>query len=592
MKKPATIDYETQEILKRPEYPPVPVGVAINEPGKRSKYMAWGHPTHNNCTREEARKELRRLYDHYPILAHNAKFDLEIGEKHFGLPLIPPHGFEDSMLLAFLRNPRERNLKLKPLSDRWLGFPPDEQAELREWILEHVREARRQKTNWGRFICLAPGRLVGRYAKGDVDRTRKLYDAFMPYIKAKGMTKQYELEKRVIIESIYMERTGIMLDVPRLEPDLAQAEKEMAKHERAIYRKLGDINLGSPQQKVAAFEAAGLVDEWEYTDKGNPKTGIDSLMRVCKDRRLVRHLDLYSKYTKLIGTYMRPWLRSALENGGRFYPWFNTIRGDNDHGTYTGRFSSNFQQVPREPQAEYKSLPFLRNYIIPDKKTHLLYNRDFSQQELRILAHFTEGDLLEAYLKFHDTDIHNYVKEEIQARTGIEYPRAYVKGCNFLIVYGGGPNALSALLGITADEAREIFKTYYETLPEIRELADELIVHTRHGEQFKTAGGRWYDPDEGFEYKTLNTLIQGSAADHMKRALVNISDVLRDVPTLNEARIMLTVHDEFMVSGPRKLRRRLMSAFKEAMEYDELFDLPMLSEGKIGERWGEMKKVA
>jgi len=588
MNRIATIDFETLPIEKRPDYPPKPVGVAIIEPGESPYYMAWGHPTENNCTKEEAKRKVKDLYKRYPILCHGGKFDLEVGEVHFGLPLVPPKGWHDSLLLAFLNNPREPSLKLKLLADEHLNMPPDEQDRLKDWIFQNVPGAKRAKTKWAQYIYLAPGKLVGRYAKGDVIRTKKLCKLFYKNIADKGMVKQYEIEKRVIFQAIEMERTGVPIDYKALEPDLIKAKKVMKRAENAIRKTLGDINLDSPKQKIETFERLGLVDEWEYTDKGNPKTGIDSLMLVCNDKRLVKQLDTFSKYSKLIKTYMQKWLDSALENEGRFYPWFNTIKGDNDKGTYTGRFSSNFQQVPRLPKD--KTMPFLRNYIVADKKSHTLFNRDFSQQELRILAHFEEGQLLSAFLNDPKMDAHNFVKDIMEGLTGRTYSRSdHVKPCNFLMVYGGGAPALSKTIGVPLAEAKQILDAHGDALPGVQALKHDLNVMFRQGKEFKTAGGRWYDFEEDRGYVGLNTLMQGSAADHTKRALINIDEVFKSRDY--DARIILPVHDEFLASGPRRQQKKLMADFKEAMEYDELFDLPMLSDGKIGDRWGQMEKV-
>ena len=596
MNRIVTIDFETWPIEKRPDYPPKPVGVAINEPGKSDYYMSWGHPTENNCTKEDARRKVKDLYKTSSILCHNGKFDLEVGEVHFGLPLVPPKGWHDSMLLAFLNNPREPSLKLKDLADTYLDMPPDEQAQLKAWLCEHVPEAKRAKTKWGRYIYLAPGKLVGRYAKGDVNRTKKLERLFYKTIAAKGMLKQYEIEKRAAIHSIEMEREGVNIDYRSLEPDLVKAKKVMKRAENAIRKTLGGINLNSGPQKIEAFERLGLVDEWEYGEpskkKGiiSPKTGIESLMKVCTDKELVHQLDTFSKYTKLISTYMQPWLDSALENNGKFYPWFNTIKGDNDKGTYTGRQSSNFQQVPRDPKD--KKLPFLRNYIMADKKSHALYRRDFASQEIRILAHFEDGQLLSAFLANPKLDGHNHVKGIMEELTGKEYDRDdVVKHCNFLMVYGGGAPALSEKINVPLTEAKEILSAHGNALPGVKELKDDLSIMARRGEEFKTAGGRWYDFEPGFEYVALNTLIQGSAADHSKRALLNIDEVLKAKDY--DARLMLQIHDEFMITGPRRQKKKLMADFKEAMEYnvDKLFDLDMLTDGKIGDRWGQMVSV-
>lgn len=589
MIKVTAIDFETTEILTRPHYPPKPVGVSITYNSGKSVYMAWAHPEGNNCTKAEATRVLKRIYNESAVVFHNAGFDLEVGHTFLGLPMQPKHGWHCSMLLAFLYNPREWSLKLKYLADKHLNMPPVEQDELREWVYENIKGGRQAKSKWGKFISLTPAKLCGKYAKGDTIRTLKLYKLFYKYVKENGMLPQYDVERRVVLDAIKMEQVGIKIDKKLLEPALDKAIKVRAKHERALIKRVGDINFRSGKQVVEAFEAKGLVSEWEYTEKGNEKTGIDSLLRVCTDKKLVKNLDMFSKYNKVIGTYMQPWLESANENSGVFFPWFNTIKGDNDKGTYTGRFSSNFQQVPREPSPDYKTTPFLRNFIIPDKKGHLLFNRDFMGQELRILAHFGDGIFLAAYQDNPLLDGHKFVLVMVKEATGVEYHRSYIKACNFLLVYGGGAPALSKKLMITQEEAKEVLNAHGKALPEVKELKDELKLLDRIGKMFKTAGGRWYDFEEGFEYVALNTLIQGSAADHAKRSMININDML-DAQG-HDARLILTVHDEFMLSGSKRNKKRIMADFKEAMEIDELFDCQMCTDGKIGERWGTMEKV-
>jgi len=589
MSKECGLDFETEEILPRPAYPPKPVGCAVTYPDGKSKYWAWGHPTQNNCTKSEFHRELKRIYREYVIVCHNGKFDLEVAEVFFNMPLEPKNGWHDSMLLAFLYNPRTWSLKLKDLADEHLSMPPVEQDKLHQWVIDNVEGGKQSKSKWGKYISLTPATLCGKYAKGDTIRTVKLFRLFYKYVKEMGMLEQYEVEKRVVFKAIKMEREGIAVDYKLLAPELEKAEKERKKHERAMFKIVGDINFNSAPQIVKAFNKKKLVKKWEYTDKGNERTGIDSLLRVCKDKKLVHHLDYFSKYNKIIGTYMRPWLNSALENNGVFYPWFNTIKGDDDKGTYTGRFSSNFQQVPRKPLEDYKTLPFLRNFIIPDKPNQILLNRDFMSQEMRILAHFEDGSFLAAYLENPLLDGHDFVKEAMLQTSGIAYARVHVKGCNFLIVYGGGAPALSSNLKLSLAEAKDIFAAHSNALPDVKELKDDLKALSIKGEMFKTAGGRWYEFEYGKEYVALNTLIQGSAADHSKRALLNIDDMLEAEG--HEARMILTVHDEFMLSASKRNKKRIMADFKEAMELDKLFDLPMLTDGKMGLRWGTMEKV-
>ncbi len=591
--KLTTIDFETKEIENRPSYPPEPVGCAVTESSGKTYYMSWGHPCNNNTTKTKAIKILKGYYRTDTIICHNGKFDLEVGEKFMDLPLLPKHGFEDSMLLAFLHNPREKNLKLKILADKYLSMAPDEQTKLREWVFDNVPNAKKAKTKWGKYIYLTPAELAGKYAKGDTIRTKKLFTLFYKYAKDNDMLEQYEVEKRCAIESIYMERTGIRIDERELGPELLKAEKRLKRASNAITKTLGDINLNSAPQKIEAFERLGLVDEWEYgeptsTGQVNPKTGIESLMRVCTDVKLVSNLEIYSKYSKLVGTYMKPWLSSARENKGLFYPWFNTIKGDNDKGTYTGRMSSNFQQVPRRPNEVFKGMPFLRKFIMPDRIDHVLLARDFMGQEVRILAHFGDGTLLIAFNEDPFLDGHEFIRKLIFDVTGTDYPRDYIKGCNFLIVYGGGAPALSKTINVSEDEARQVLGAYNTAIPEVNELKDELRLLYRRGGEFITAGGRIYDFESGKEYIALNTLIQGSAADHTKRSMLNIIDSINS--NNHDARIILPIHDEFLLSANRPKQKSIMKDFKTSMETDKLFDVPMLTDGKVGERWGLMNK--
>ena len=170
-----TVDFETDAIESRPEYPPRPVGVSIRRRG-RAKYWAWGHPIENNCTKAEARAALIDVYKNDRVIFHHAAFDIDVGQTHLRLPF--PREFEDTLFLTYLRDPRQKSLALKPVAEQWLDMPPDEQTELKDWILANVPGAKKAPTKWGKYIALAPGKLVGKYANGDTVRTEKLFNLF------------------------------------------------------------------------------------------------------------------------------------------------------------------------------------------------------------------------------------------------------------------------------------------------------------------------------------------------------------------------------------------------------------------------------
>ena len=172
------LDFESEAIENRPKYPPEPVGLAIMPDGGAGEYLAWGHPAENNCTRNEAWHRLKELLiePSYEFVFHNAPFDCSIIEEKMKL-VVPWDRIHDTMLLAFLADPFGE-LSLKPLAEKLLGEPPTEQEAVRDWLVRH-NVCRANDKSWGAWISKAPGKLVGTYAIGDVERTLELYHYFM-----------------------------------------------------------------------------------------------------------------------------------------------------------------------------------------------------------------------------------------------------------------------------------------------------------------------------------------------------------------------------------------------------------------------------
>ena len=172
------LDFETEGIQNRPDYPPKPVGLAVYDPTVAPVYYAWGDQTANYCDYAQARMELAEYLENpeNEFVFHNAPFDCSIIEERMGLK-VPWEKVHDTMLLAFLTDPFGE-LSLKPLSEKLLGMPPDEQDAVRDWLVKHG-VCRANDKSWGAWISKAPGDLVGEYAKGDVVRTLKLYEHYM-----------------------------------------------------------------------------------------------------------------------------------------------------------------------------------------------------------------------------------------------------------------------------------------------------------------------------------------------------------------------------------------------------------------------------
>jgi len=578
-----TVDFETDPIVNGSKHSPRPAGVAVWPPGVEPYYLAWGHPTGNNCAVGKAVSVLRDIFKTRAVLFHNAKFDVRVALEWAGCRY--PKQVHDTQFLAYLEDPRRQSIHLKDLAHVELGMPPDEQEELRDWLMANYPPARRAKKNWARYIAQAPGALVGRYAVGDVVRTRKLYDLMMPRIAADaGLLRAYRREINLLPVILHMERSGVPIK-PTVHEALDKHEKEFNLIEKRLCRRLGsDINFGHGPSVLKAATARGIVDEdkIEYTTKGNPKAGRDDVAIWCSDTRVVEDLGRRSKLVKVIGTYLRPW---AEAEGGIFYPYFNQTRGDYKGGTRTGRLSSNFQQVPRK--FEDPTLPFLRNFIWGGGRA--IVARDYSQQELRILAHYAEGSLLEAYLANPTMDVHQWVKDLIHKLVGLDLERSPVKQANFLQVYGGGVPALSSNIGCSEADARTMLDAHRKALPEVPALSKAIKAQLQAGIPIRTWGGRLYDVEEGYSkrgileklyYKMINILIQGSAADQTKEAMIEAHNVGLD--------LRIQVHDEILALSDDV--RGDMILLREIMNDSTGWDVPMLSDGKVSAAsWGEAK---
>jgi len=521
------IDLETKPIGQRPEhYPPKPVGLAFRHDDRSTGYLAWGHLSGNTPDgRRRAEALLRGAFrgDHGTVMMHNAPFDIEVAMAEFGLDW--PKSWGDTLFLAFLNNPREANLGLKSLAQTYLGRKLTEKHQLDKWIRDNIYEVdshgRLQKvppSRTGDFTSRAPGDLVGKYAMGNVGMTAPLAQKLATLVAKRGprMMEAYDRELKLAPITMAMEQGGVRVDLKRLrrfEPILAQLQTDLG---RDIKKRLGgrrlsaDFNPSSSAQLGAALKSAGKLSAQILTPTGRQSTTIDVLLKTCIDPKLVEQLHLYSVIEKYLGGFVRPWIESAERNGGYINPRFHQVRStEPDYvGTRTGRYSSsspNLMQVPADiaeskhapilrklakmlalPQYGMPNFPGLRDFFIPDPGA-MWVSLDYSQQELRILAHFEKGALMAAYLTDPSLDVHCWIRDIVRAQTGVEYSRSFIKTVVFGLLYGMGTARLGRKLGIDAAAADKLKNNVLRVLPGVRRLMQETrgII--------TTWGGRVYD---------------------------------------------------------------------------------------------------
>jgi DNA polymerase-1 len=591
-----TIDFETEAIGPRPaEYPPKPVGLGLKHYDKPGYYLSWGHPEENNTTEEKAREALARIYaSGEPLLFHNCKFDLEVAEAHWDLPIPHWEQVHDTQFLLYLENPHARALGLKPSAERLLDWPPEERDALRDWILAHVKEAK--KSTVGAYIARAPGELVGTYCIGDVDRTYALYQHLAPYIEREGMWEAYVRERKLMPVLLEMEKRGMRVDVARLEEDLEVAERSFALVGERLQDMLGDINYNSGDQLAAALLSKGYATSLPRTPTGRYSTSQDALASHVEHPTLLPMLAYRGALKTLLSTFMRPWMAQAKAANGRLNTTWHQTRGATDKGgTRTGRLSSsgpNLTNVPnpfdREMPEGCTPIPMMREYLLPEEG-HVWLKRDYSSQEVRTLAHFEDGALLKQYLSNPDLDPHQFAADLIEELTGNTLDRGYTKRIAFSILYGSGITSLSADLNVGYEDGKRFKELYLAAFPDVRELISDVKRSGRKGEPVRTLGGRLIYAEVGadgrdFSYKLLNHLIQGSAADMTKEGLIQYADVKS-----SDVLITAAVHDEVNASVPEELAKSESEVLREAM-CDATgaalnFDCPITTELYAGVNW-------
>ncbi len=632
---PVTVDFETASIEAYPNYPPAPCGVSIKFPGMAARYYGFGHPTGNNSTAAQAKAALKEAWEWKGgILCHNAKFDVDVAEVHMGMPRLDWDQYHDTMFLVFMQDPHAASHGLKQSAERILGMPPEERDAVKDWLVKEGIVTKASK-NWGAFISQAPGDIVGRYADGDVIRTEKLFNKLWPEMKKRKMLDAYDRERKLMPCLLDMEHQGVDVDLFRLEMDCKHYSDEIDQLTAWCQKRLkAKINLDSGAELVEALIAAKKVDTslLGQTPTGAWKTDKASLALSITDGVLRAALAHRASLQTCVGTFMQPWLAVALQTGGKIHTVWNQLKqygGGGTVGAVTGRMSStpNFMNIPKEfkplwahewkaladmespedkvtrdnllrkakaaPKCplQLRDLPQVRSYIIAPKG-YALINRDYSQQELRILAHFEAGQMQEDYLADPWLDIHEHAKQGILENLGKEFQRDVVKQINFGLIYGMGVNLMAQKAGCEPEEAKAAKQAVLSLYPGLRDLQQGLKDLAALGLPLRTWGGRQYHCEPAkeiggqlrtFEYKMLNVLIQGSAADCTKDAII------RYYETKPEGhKLLLSVHDELMCLVPSDEFESGMEVLRTAMEHVK-FSVPMLSEGKVSAtNWSEL----
>ena len=508
-------------------------------------------------------------------IGQNLKYDADILERH-GLPLGGPTG--DSMLMSYCLNPARRShgldaLVLELLAHEMIPYSGlfekgDKEKDIRKVPLEHL----------------------GKYAAEDADFTLRLANMLEPELKKAGLEKLYsELEIPVSQVLRRAEGAGIALDEKHLAKLSVKMEKDLADLVGRIHKEAGrEFSIGSPKQ----------LSEVLFVDMGikpikKTKTGFSTddevLTELEGEHPIASMVKQWRENSKLKSTYVDTLPLTINPNTGRVHTRFNQAVAA------TGRLSSsdpNLQNIPIRSELGRE----IRKAFVAEKG-NLLLSLDYSQVELRILAHLCGDEALrEAFAGEHD--IHKWTAAKLLGKSEDEVEREErdrAKMVNYGVLYGMGARGMASRLGIDREEAQAFISDYFAAFPGIREWSNSVLAQARADGFVSTMMGRVRPLAEinssngrlrSFaERAAVNTPIQGSAADLIKLAMLRVDDLLqKDHP---DCKLLLQVHDELLFELPENRVEAVLPPLREAMESVGDLDVALKVDAGSGRNWLE-----
>ena len=508
---------------------------------------------------------------------HNVKYDYQV-LKGYGIEV---KGIkDDSMILSYLLNSNLRQHNLDDIARDYLDYTTIKYKDL----------TMDRKLSF----CDLPAEKVYKYSSEDSDIAFQLTDLLKPKVKGLGMEKLYQEIEMPLVEILAeMELTGVKVDKDFLGKLSQEFEEKLKKLEKEIFEEAGcTFNINSPKQLgEVLFEKLQLPVLKKTKKTKSYSTGHEILEQLANDFRIARLIVDYRKFGKLKSTYVDALPKLIHPKTGRIHTSYNQTV------TATGRLSSsnpNLQNIPARTEEGKR----IREAFIAPQGFKLL-SADYSQIELRVLAHLSEDKtLIEAFKD--GEDIHSRTachlfgvsKEEVSDEL-----RSKAKAINFGIIYGKKEYSLSQELGITPKEAKEFINSYFEKMPAVKEFIEKTIENAKKQGFVKTMFGRIrYIPEfksNNFNVRmhgeriAINTVIQGSAADIIKIAMINIDRKLKDKKDI--AKLIMQVHDELIFEVKEEAIEEIKAIVKEEMESAGKLAVPLTVNIAIGSNWAEAK---
>lgn len=558
-----TIDTETVDLQGEL------IGIAFAWSKDEAAYLPLAPAFEGGLNIEKVRKGIQEILGDPEIkkIGHNLKYDLGVlrraGFKTEGI-------YFDTMIASQLINSQLYSHRLDDVAFSELGFRKISISQL----IGKKKDAP---------MTSVPLEKLAAYSCEDVLITHRLFEHHRKDMEEKDVKRVfYDIEMPLLPVLEQMESYGIKLDKSYLGKLSVDLTKKLSEIKVSTHKAAGEeFNIASPLQlKVILFEKLKLPTAGIKRVKTGYSTDADSLDRLKEKHPIVPMILEYREIAKLLNTYIET-LPKLLDENNRVHTSYGQL------GAATGRLSSNnpnLQNIPIRTDLGNK----VRKAFVADKGKVLL-GADYSQAELRVLAHLSEDpQLIEAF--HHEADFHAGVAK----RLGVD--RRSAKAINFGIIYGLGANALARDLEIPTADAKQFIDKYFETFPGVAKFIEEKKQEAKDNGYVSTLFGRKrYLPDilspnpmlrSAAERMAVNMPAQGTVADLMKLSMIQIA---RNLP--KEAIMLLQIHDELLFEVEKGAEKKTSKYVKDEMSKIADMKVAMVVDVKTGPNWAEMKDL-
>ena len=558
------------------------LGISLSTKENEGCYIPIGHK-YEDCPEQLKLDYVTKLLG--PVIEKNQ--DKIVGQNlKFDIPILARHGIEisrflgDTMLMSYVLNSTATRHGMDRLADFYLNYTTTKYTDVTGTASKQISFAEVKLD------------IATNYAAEDADITLRLFNVLTPLLKEKPIQLKLlrDIEYPLVHVLSRVEQNGAKIDKNKLAKHSEELSKKISEFSKQAFKIAGEeFNLDSPKQLLEIlYEKQGLP-VLKKTPKGQPSTNEDTLQRLSEEYELPRIILKYRTLAKLKSTYTDSLIKIENPKTERIHTSYQQAV------TSTGRLSStepNLQNIPIKT-AEGRRI---REAFIPEKG-NVLISADYSQIELRIMAHLSEDKNL-THAFNNEIDVHSSTASEVFGVSIDDVSkdqRRSAKAINFGLMYGMSAFGLTRQLGIARGEAQEYLDAYFARYTGVRDYMDNIKAQAKEDKFVETIMGRRLYLNEinaanglrrqAAERAAINAPLQGSAADIIKKAMLDIDILINE--EIKDVKMIMQVHDELVFECPKEAAVEAMDKIKLKMENTVKLKIPLIAEAEIGVNWNE-----